>query len=67
MLAIDTGHSHTFALRRRIPLDEIWKVFDKDGVARMLQSPRKIQTGTFRKLFMTCVDGQDKCPAKWPA
>ena len=43
--------SHTFPLRRRVPLDEIWKVFDEDGVARMLQSPRKIQPGTFRKLF----------------
>ena len=43
--------SHTFALRRPIPLDEIWKVFDEDGVARTLQSPRKIQIGTFRKLF----------------
>ena len=43
--------SHTFPLRRRVPLDEIWKVFDEDGVARTLQSPRKIQPGTFRKLF----------------
>ena len=43
--------SHTFALRRRVPLDEIWKVFDEDGVGRTLQSPRKIQPGTFRKLF----------------
>ena len=43
--------SHTFALRRRVPLEEIWKVFDEDGVARTLQSPRKIQPGTFRKLF----------------
>ena len=43
--------SHTFALRRRVPLEEVWKVFEEDGVARMLQSPRKIQPGTFRKLF----------------
>ena len=43
--------SHTFALRRRVPLDEVWKVFEEDGVARTLQSPRKIQPGTFRKLF----------------
>ena len=43
--------SHTFPLRRRVPLDEIWKVFDEDGIARSLQSPRKIQPGTFRKLF----------------
>ena len=43
--------SHTFPLRRRVPLDEIWKVFDEDRVARSLQSPRKIQPGTFRKLL----------------
>ena len=43
--------SHTFALRRRVPLEEVWKVFEEDGVARTLQSPRKIQPGTFRKLF----------------
>ena len=43
--------SHTFPLRRRVPLDDIWEVFDEDGVARTLQSPRKIQPGTFRKLF----------------
>ena len=43
--------SHTFALQRRVPLGEIWKVFDEDGVARTLQSPRNIQPVTFRKLF----------------
>ena len=43
--------SHTFPLRRRVPLDEIWNVFDEDGVARSLQSPRKIEPGTFRKLL----------------
>ena len=43
--------SNTFALRRRVPLGEIWKVFDEDGVARTLQSPRKIRPGTFRNLF----------------
>ena len=43
--------SHTFPLRRRVPLDEIRKVFDEDGVGLTLQSPRKIQFGTFLKLF----------------
>lgn len=43
--------SHTLPLRRRIPLKEIWRVFDEDGVARSLQSPRKIQRSTFQKLF----------------
>ncbi len=43
--------SHTFPLRRRVPLKEIWKVFDEDGVARTLQSPRRLQPDTFRKLF----------------
>ena len=43
--------SHTLPLRRRVPLDEIWKVFDEDGVARSLQSPRRIQPGTFGKLM----------------
>ena len=43
--------SHTFPFRRRIPLDDIWKVFDERGVARMLQSPRKLGADTFRDLF----------------
>jgi hypothetical protein len=43
--------SHTFPLRRRVPLGEIWNVFDEDGVARSLQSPRKIEPCTFRKLL----------------
>ena len=43
--------SHTFPLRRRVPLEEIWNVFDEDGVARSLQSPRKVEPGTFRKLL----------------
>ena len=44
--------SHTFPLRRRVPLVEIWKVFNEDGVARALQSPRRLQPGTFRSLFL---------------
>ena len=43
--------SHTFSLRRRVPLDEIWNVFDEDGVGHSLQSPRKIDPSTFRKLL----------------
>ena len=43
--------SHTFPLRRRVPLDEIREVFDEAGVGLTLQSPRKIQRGTFLKLF----------------
>ncbi len=43
--------SHTFPFRRRVPLNEIWEVFDEDGVARSLQSPRSIHLGTFQKLL----------------
>ena len=43
--------SHTFSLQRPVPLDEIRKVFDEDGIGLTLQSPRKIQLGTFLKLF----------------
>ena len=43
--------SHTFPLRRRVPLDEIWSVFDEDGVGRSLQSPRRVEPSTFRKLL----------------
>ncbi len=43
--------SHTFPLRRPVPLDEIRKVFDEDGVAQTLQSPKRIEHGTFLKLF----------------
>lgn len=43
--------SHTFPLRRRVPLKEIWKVFAEEGVGRSLQSPVKLRFGTFRKLF----------------
>ena len=43
--------SHTFPLRRRIPLDEIREVFDEDGEGLTLRAPSKIQPGTFLKLF----------------
>ena len=43
--------SHTFGLQKRVPLREIRRVFNEDGVRGLLQSPRKIPPGTFRKLF----------------
>ena len=43
--------SHTFPLRRRVPLDEIREVFAEDEVGLTLQSPSKIQFDTFLKLF----------------
>lgn len=43
--------SHTFPLRRRVPLKEIRKVFAEDGVSQTPQAPRKIPAGTFQKLF----------------
>ncbi len=43
--------SHTFPLRRPIPLAEVWKAFDEDGVGRSVQSPRSIPCSTYRKLF----------------
>ena len=43
--------SHTFPLRRRVPLPDIWQVFDEDGIGRSLQSPRRLPHKTFRKLF----------------
>ena len=43
--------SHTFPLQRNVPLAEIWKTFDEDGIGRSLQSPRKLPFGTFNKLL----------------
>ena len=43
--------SHTFPLRRRVPLDEVREVFGQDDVGLTLQSPSKIEPGTFLKLF----------------
>ena len=43
--------SNTFPLQRRVPLGEIWTIFDEDGIGRSLQAPRKISPTTFRKLF----------------
>ena len=43
--------SHTFPLQRRVPLSDIWRVFDEDGIGRSLQSPRRLSHKTFRKLF----------------
>ena len=43
--------SHTFPLRREVPLAEVRKVFDEDSIGQSFQSPRKIPPATFRKLF----------------
>ena len=43
--------SHTFTLRKRVALEEVWKVFDEDGLGQSIQGPRKIPSKTFRKLF----------------
>ena len=43
--------SHTFPLRRRVPLHEIRTTFAQDDVKGFLQGPRKIPQSTFRKLF----------------
>ena len=43
--------SHTFPLRKRVALEEVWKVFDEDGLGQSIQGPRKIPSKTFRKLF----------------
>ena len=43
--------SHTFSFRRDVPLDEVRRVFDEDGVGQSFQSPRKIPLTTFGKLF----------------
>ena len=43
--------SHTFPFRRDVPLAEVRRVFDEDGVGQSFQSPRKIPLTTFGKLF----------------
>ena len=43
--------SHTFPLQRRVPLRDIWEVFDEDGIGHSLQSPIGLPHKTFRKLF----------------
>lgn len=43
--------SHTFPLDRSVPLNEIWEVFDEDGVGRSVQGPTRLPESTFRKLF----------------
>ena len=43
--------SYTFSFRRNVPLDEVRRVFDEDGVGQSFQSPRKIPLTTFGKLF----------------
>lgn len=43
--------SHTFPLDRSVPLNEIWEIFDEDGVGRSVQAPTRLPESTFRKLF----------------
>ena len=43
--------SHTFPLQTPVPLDEVWSVFDEDGIGRSMQAPRKIPLSTFNRLF----------------
>ncbi len=43
--------SHTFPLRRSIPLNELRKVCLEDNVKMVVQSPWKIPVSTFRKLY----------------
>ena len=43
--------SHTFPLNRPIPLPEVRKVFEEDGLGWSLQGPRKLPSNTYRKLF----------------
>ena len=43
--------SHTFPLKRPVPLAEVWKAFDENGIGRSLQSPRGITFDTFKRIF----------------
>ena len=43
--------SHTFPLKRPVPLAEVWKVFDEYGIGRSLQSPRRVTFSAFNKLM----------------
>ena len=43
--------SHTYPLRRRVPLSEIKKTLAQDSLRGFIQGPRKIPQPTFRKLF----------------
>ena len=43
--------SHTFPFLRCVSLDEMWKVFDEEGIGRSIQAPRKISCTAFLKLF----------------
>ena len=43
--------SHTFPLKMPVPLAEVWKAFDENGIGRSLQSPRGISFDTFKRIF----------------
>ena len=43
--------SHTFPFDNPVELDEVRKVFKEDDIGFSVQSPRRLQPSTFRKLF----------------
>ncbi len=43
--------SHTFPLRKRVPLSDIRTTFAFDNIKGFIQGPRRIPWATFRKLF----------------
>ena len=49
--------SHTFPFRKPVSLDAIRKVFDEHGAKPVLQSPYKLPTEIFCKLFPTGISG----------
>ena len=48
MALIFTG---TFELNHRVPLAEVWDIFDKHNLGRSLQSPRRLPFGAFLELY----------------
>ena len=48
MALIFTG---TFELNRRVPLTEVWDVFNRHGLGRSVQGPRRLPLATFRELL----------------
>ena len=43
--------SHTFPLNRPVPLSEVRRIFEEDGLAWSLQGPRRLPSSTHRRLF----------------
>lgn len=48
MALIFTG---TFELNRRVPLSDVWKVFDSHNLGRSVQSPRSLPFAAFREFL----------------